>query len=299
MKSFLLRMYDSQYKKLLLFSVLVLFLCIGSVGYKFATTGELFHAGVSLKGGITLTAPISDAIDTSALESAIKSGYPKSDVVVRMITANNAPSSVIIEASDISQDDLIEAVSSFGIVLDEKTYSLESVGSSLGSQFMRQMFVALIFAFLAMAVVVFITFRSLLPSSFVVLAAFSDIVSTLAVVNLLDMRLGTAGIAAFLMLIGFSVDTDILLTTKVMKRKGEGGSIFERIVEALKTGVTMSVCALVAAVIGAIFTNSEVVRQIMIIVAIGTAFDLIYTWFQNAGILRLYLESKEKRHVKD
>lgn len=298
MKSLLVKAYDVHYKKLFIFSLLILFLSIGSVGYKFAMTGELFHAGVSLKGGITLTAPISEAVDVSALESSIKSSYPASDVVAREITTNNIPSSIIVEASDISQADLISAISDFGIPLNPDTYSIESVGSALGSQFLRQMLVALLLAFVAMAIVVLITFRSLIPSSFVVLAAFSDIVSTLAVVNLLDMRLGTAGIAAFLMLIGFSVDTDILLTTKVLKRKGEGGSIFERTVEALKTGVTMSSCALVAAVIGAIFTNSEVMRQIMIIVAIGTAFDLLYTWFQNAGILRLFLERKEKQNVK-
>jgi len=298
MKSLLIKAYDVHYKKLLVFSLLILLLSIGSVGYKFATTGELFHAGVSLKGGITLTAPISEVVDVSALESAIKSANPQSDVVAREITTNNQPSSIIVEASDISQDALLSSVSNFGIPLNPDTYSIESVGSALGSQFMSQMLVALLLAFVAMAIVVLITFRSFVPSSFVVLAAFSDIVSTLAVVNFLDMRLGTAGIAAFLMLIGFSVDTDILLTTKVLKRKGEGGSIFERTVEAMKTGVTMSTCALVAATIGAIFTNSEVMRQIMIIVAIGTAFDLLYTWFQNAGILRWYMERMEKQNVK-
>jgi len=294
MKSFLLRTYDTQYKKLLLFSLLVLFLCMGSLGYNYISTGELFNAGVSLKGGITLTVQISELVDVSSLESAIKAGHSGADVVVREVTTNNRASAIIIEASDISQDDLVKAVSDFGVQITDDNYSIESVGSSLGSQFFSQMIIAVLFAFVAMAVVVFITFRSIIPSSFVVLAAFSDIVSTLAVVDLMGMRIGTAGIAAFLMLIGFSVDTDILLTTKVMKRKSEGGNIFERTVEALKTGVTMSLSALIAATVGAIFTNSEVMRQIMIIVAIGTAFDLLYTWFQNAGILRLYLERKEK-----
>lgn len=296
MKSFLLNLYDKQYKGLLVLSLVILALSLGALGWKFASTGDLFHAGVSLKGGITLTAPISGDVDVASLESAVKSAYPRSDVVVREIISTSRQSSIIVEASDISQDELLDAVSKFGVSLDEKTYSVESVGSALGSQFFSQMMWALALAFVAMALVVFITFRSALPSLFVVLAAFSDIVSTLAVVNILDIRLGTAGIAAFLMLIGFSVDTDILLTTKVLKRKGEGGSVFERTLDALKTGVTMSVCALVAATIGAIFTNSEVIRQIMLIVAIGTAFDIVYTWFQNAGILRWYMERKS--HVK-
>jgi len=55
------------------------------------------------------------------------------------------------------------------------------------------------------------------PSSCVILAAVSDIISTIAVTNLLGLKMSTAGIAALLMLIGYSVDTDILLTTKVLK----------------------------------------------------------------------------------
>ena len=43
------------------------------------------------------------------------------------------------------------------------------------------------------------------PSIAVILAAFSDILITLAVVNLLGIKISTAGIAAFLMLIGYSI----------------------------------------------------------------------------------------------
>ena len=42
------------------------------------------------------------------------------------------------------------------------------------------------------------------------------------------------GIAAFLLLIGYSIDSDILLTTKVLKRRM--GTLFERVKSAMKTG---------------------------------------------------------------
>jgi len=147
-----------------------------------------------------------------------------------------------------------------------------------------------------MAIVVFLTFRSIVPSLFIILTAASDIVSTLAVVGIIGMKMSTAGIAALLMLIGYSVDTDILLTTKVLKRKAEGGTVFERTVGALRTGLTMTATALVAGCIGMYFTQSETIRDIMFITVIGLCFDLVYTWFQNAGILRWYLERKDGRN---
>ncbi|RME31589.1 hypothetical protein D6789_02210 [Candidatus Woesearchaeota archaeon] len=131
------------------------------------------------------------------------------------------------------------------------------------------------------------------PSAAVILAAMSDIIVTLAIVNLLGIRIGTAGIAAFLMLIGYSVDTDILLSVRVLKRTG--GGVFSRIVSAMKTGVTMSVTSISAALVGFLVSQSETIRQIMLIVLIGLIVDLIFTWLQNAGIIRLWAE---RRHLE-
>ena len=98
------------------------------------------------------------------------------------------------------------------------------------------------------------------------------------------------GIAAFLMLLGYSVDTDVLLTTKVLKRRKEGGTVSDRTVSAFKTGIIMTITSTTAAIIGLTFAESDIVKQIMLIITIGLIFDMIYTWMQNAGILRYYVE---------
>ena len=293
LKETLLRIYDTQYKKLMVFSFLLLFVCIASLSVSYARTGELFQKGVSLKGGITMTVPVDQQVDIHQLERALTSKFPNADIGVREITEAGVATALIIEASDVTNAELETALPELGVKLEQGKYSVESMGSSLGQRFFSQTIRALIYAFVFMAIVVFLTFRSIVPSSFVILAAVSDLISTLAVVNLLGIKLSTAGIAALLMLIGYSVDTDILLTTKVLKRKGEGGTIFQRTVGALRTGLTMTATALVASIIGMFFTQSDTIRQIMMITTIGLLFDVIYTWFQNAGILRWYLEKKE------
>ena len=77
-------------------------------------------------------------------------------------------------------------------------------------------------------------------------------------------------------------------------RKRKEGTIMSRIYSAMKTGLTMSFTTIFALIIGMIFTKSEVIRQIMLIVFIGLIIDLINTWVQNVGILRMYLEKKHK-----
>ena len=287
-KQFLVNAYDVHQKKLMVFSFLVLIACIVSLGVGYSRTGELFNKGVSLKGGITLTVPV-ESVDIHSLEGALSSKYPSADISVREITEGGRVAALIVEASDVSPEELKASLPELGVPLVEGEYSLESMGSSLGQRFFTQTIKAIIFAFIMVSIVVFLTFRAFVPSLFVVFSAASGIISTLAVVNLLGMKLSTAGIAALLMLIGYSVDTNILLTTKVLKRKSEGGTIVQRTVGAMRTGLTMTLCALASSLIGLAFIRSDVISQIMIIVTIGMFFDVIYTWFQNAWILRWYM----------
>mgnify|MGYP001373548909 CR=1 FL=1 len=288
--------YENQYKKLLIIPFALLLIAILLIGFKFATTGDFINRDVSLKGGVTITIPTTKQVDILQLENIISSKFPENDVSTKSISQFGAQIGVILEA-DIEErqvNTLIEGLSkALDIELETADYSVEIVGSSLGASFFKEVIVALLIAFLFMAVVVFLYFRTIVPSAAVILAALSDILITLSIVNLLGIRLSTAGIAAFLMLIGYSVDTDILLSTRVLKRKE--GTEMERIYGAFKTGITMSLTTLTAVTMALTFAQSGVIKQIMIILLIGLLVDLINTWIQNVGILRLYLERKARK----
>ncbi len=145
-----------------------------------------------------------------------------------------------------------------------------------------------------MGVVVFFYFKIPIPSLAVVLSAVCSAIGTWAVLVLFDVKLSTAGVAALLMIIGYSVDTDILLTARVMRRK-TGVSIFEATVGAFKTGMVMTLTAIATVSICYFLSSSLVLKQIMLILMIGLCFDIMNTWIQNAGILRWYLEKKGDR----
>ena len=140
------------------------------------------------------------------------------------------------------------------------------------------------------AVLVVIYIRDSIPAFGIMLCAFSDIFFSLAIFDLSGHKLSIAGVAAFLMLVGYSIDTDILLSVRVLKRRE--GTVFNRVVGALKTGVTMSVCALIAVFSAYFFTHSMVIKEIMFVLIAGLIGDIIFTWIQNAGLLRWYLERK-------
>lgn len=128
------------------------------------------------------------------------------------------------------------------------------------------------------------------PSGAVILAALSTILFTLAVIDLFGVRLSTAGVAAFLMLIGYSVDTDILLSTRVLKSRE--GTVAERIHDSFITGTTMQVTTMVAVALAFVLATSEVIQQIMLIIFVGMIGDFIFSWLQNAGIIYWYMQRK-------
>ncbi|MBT7706489.1 hypothetical protein HN747_03485, partial [archaeon] len=84
------------------------------------------------------------------------------------------------------------------------------LGFFLGNFFFKINVFAYSLGFLIIAgSLIYIYIKNSIPSFAVMLSAFADIVMTLAVVDLVGLKVSTAGIVAFLMLIGYSVDTDI------------------------------------------------------------------------------------------
>ena len=110
-------------------------------------------------------------------------------------------------------------------------------------------------------------------------------------INILGIKLSTASVAALLMLIGYSVDSNILLSVRTIKR--HEGTVAERISNALKTGMTMSGTTLAVMTVIYLITPSKILQQIAMVLIFGLIFDFINTWFMNSSILKIWLERKK------
>jgi preprotein translocase subunit SecF len=278
--------YDRYYKLMLIIPVIVTILCLAYIGLFYTQNGTIMFRDASLTGGTTITL-IGD-INPATLESELKPQFP--DVIIRKLTdiRTGKPVSVVVESS-ATPENLTSAIEkSLNYKLNEKNSSTEFTGSSLSQSFYEQLIIALIISFILMSFVVFILFRTFVPSMAIIFAAFSDIVIPLAIIDFFGIRISAAGIAAFLMLIGYSVDTDVLLTTRALKRKG--GTLNSRIYGAFKTGTLMTTTAIVA-VLPSFFLITALpdsFRQIFFILALGLFADIFNTWLTNASIIKWY-----------
>jgi preprotein translocase subunit SecF len=146
-----------------------------------------------------------------------------------------------------------------------------------------------------MSIVIFIAFKEFVPSGLVVSSAIFDIVCTVGVLNIIHHPVSVAGIGALLMLIGYSVDTDVLLTNRLIKEKDSHTTYWQKFFTAFKTGQLMLTTTFVACSGAYLLSNSVVIKEIALIIIIGLVIDSVSTWIQNAGMLFWWLESKGEK----
>lgn len=266
-----------NYKQL---TVIPIILFVLSSVYLF-TIKDRLNLDIDLKGGTQISLDSSEQLDTAKLQTLLS----KYDANVRSARSASSHTTVIEVSAEKSAPDIVSEITKAGYKFSG--YSVQTVGAALGASFFQQAQIAMTLAFVFMAATVFIIFRIPAPSFYVVLAAAADIIETLVTMQLFGIKLSLATFAGLLLLIGYSVDTDILLTARVLKSEGETK---QKIKNAMKTGLTMTVTAIAA--IGAllVFTPQSVLTQIASVLLIGLIFDVLNTWVTNAGLLRWYVE---------
>lgn len=269
-----------SYKPLIAIPIIITIIAVAI----FAING--LDRGVELEGGTLADLQLQQPVSQSQLADTIKNGLGINEVDVISISSTQA---AVQMGGDVQYENLANVLNGTGTI-----ESFRSVDPVLSDEALTQVYWALLFAFIFMAVTIFIIFRNFVPSMAVILAAFLDIVISLGGMSLFGIPLSLGSVGALLLLIGYSVDTDVLLTTRVLKRRE--GTITERAVDAMKTGVTMAVTSISAMitlylVVVLLIPAAEVLSNIAAVLIIGLTADIFVTWLMNLGILRWYMES--------
>lgn len=284
-------LYEKHYKKLIIVSYSILLISIIIIGIHYARTGEFFQRDISLKGGVSATI-YNENININDVKELLSNNFK--DYSARELTDFNTNKNigVIIEVADIQEKDLRNILKTkYDIDFENKEeYDPGLAASSFGETFYRGLLIALLFSFILMSIVIFFSFKTFIPSLAVISAALTDILAALAVIDILGIKLSAAGIVSFLLIIGYSIDTDILLTTRMLKR--HDAPLIERIKSSMKTGLTMTFAAIAALVTGYFVALPQELKQMFLIISIALIFDIITTYAGNAGILIHYCKKK-------
>ena len=266
-------------RQLIAIPLVVLAVALGVLAVTYAMTGSPVVLGNDFTGGSELkvqsSEPISEQQATDIFGGSVVSVQQVSGQDQYIITFDNTA-----EVSELTT----QAEQTEGLTV------LQSGSTSpvFGGQNQRLALIGVGIAFLGMSALAFALFRTFVPSIAIVISAFSDIVIPVAIMNLVGIKLSLGTVAALLMLIGYSVDSDILLNNHVLRRSG---GFYESTYRAMRTGVTMtitSIAAMTVMAIAATLFGIELMASIGIVLVLGLTADLMNTYMLNVTLLRWY-----------
>ena len=278
-------------KEIIAIPLAVFVIALIILSFTFATTGAPVELGMEFQGGTQIT------IETDETSQALEERYSEYPINSVRITGDRA----ILQFGPMDREtyerlegEIRQAYTSIDIKL---------IGAVYGQDLQVQALQALIISFIGMAIIVFLIFKTSVPSLVVILSATSDIAIALAFMNIAGIELTLGTVAALLMIIGYSVDSDILLNTRILKRRG---STDEKVSRAMETGLTMTTTTLAALVVMYLvstyphvvvssLTPISLLSEISIVLIFGLVADIMNTWMLNTGILRWYVDKPGRR----
>ena len=254
----------------------VLLAALVVIGGFWAVTGAPVEPGIAFTGGTEMRVTPTGDQAREDLQNAFETP-PES---IQSVPSDD--SFIVTFGNDVAATAVEDQAQQAGFEVG----AVDDVSGSFGQSAQIQAIGGVIVAFGGMSVLVFAMFRSFVPSIAVVLSAFSDIVVPVALMNLFGIELTLGSVAALLMLIGYSVDSDILLNNHVIRRSG---GFYESAYSAMQTGITMtltSIAAMTAMTIVAALFGIELLSSIGLILVFGLVTDLMNTYLLNMSLLR-------------
>jgi preprotein translocase subunit SecF len=280
-------------KQMMIIPIAIVVLALIVLGANYLSTGSPVKLGVEFTGGTLVTVPATESEEAVASKFA---SYP-------LVEVRNIGSRYMIQFAPMSEKDYgsLSRLVNSEYQDAEIRYTGPIYSQALQSE--AEKYIPLSFIF--MAVVVFIVFRQPFVSAIVVLCALADILIAAACMDITNTQLSLGTVAALLMLIGYSVDTDILLSMRVLKRKG---AVEDKIIGAMGTGLMMT-STTIAAVLSLFivsnmlylvvpsFSRMAIIADISTVLMFGLIADIFNTWITNAQALRWYM-NRPKKNVR-
>lgn len=273
---------DYTNRQLILVPLVVLVIALAIIGGTWAVTGAPAHLGIEFTGGVEMT------IETDDSPEEIAAAFDREPEEIQGVGGHD-DRYILTFRVDVEGDarigaDLEDQAEAAGY----EVRSLDERSAAFGADTQQEALIGVGLAFLGMSVLVALIFRTFVPSVAIVASAFSDIMIPIALMNLLGIELSLGTVAALLMLIGYSVDSDILLNNQILRRRGD---FYESTQRAMRTGVTMTTTSIVAMIVMtavAWFFQIPLLPAVGIVLVFGLCADLMNTYLLNVSLLRYY-----------
>lgn len=286
--------YNTNYKKVVIIPIILILFFSSILVWNKIKTGEFVEKDISLKGGTTITVNTEKSVAISDLERSVSAEFDIDDIAIRELSDPLSRKTIGYEiqlGTEVERSVLLSGLESIlNIELDDQNTSIGYQGSSLAKTFFRDITWILLISFILVSIVSLYYFKNVVSSCVIILSVVGDIICVLGLMNILGIKFSIATIGALLMIIGYSTDSNILMTTNIVKRTET--SVENRIKRTIKTEFTMDAAAYTTYSVMFFLSNIAIIQHIALVLILGIFFDEIFTSGMNNTLQRMRIEKK-------
>ena len=265
--------------KFLVLAVLVIAIGIGSMVMHSSKGERALNYSLDFIGGTATTVEFPEDYSLEQLDAKVKPVVEKitgdSNVLMQKVVSSNQ---VIIKTRTLSQDERVSMADALEENFDVKDGNIttESISAAIGKEIRNNAIMAVAIAVALMLLYIFIRFRDIRFALSAILALLHDVLITLMVYAILRISVGSAFIAVMLTILGYSINSTIVIFDRVRElRKVRGEGNLENLVD---TSVNMTLTR-------SIFTNLTTFISILGLYVVGVSTIKEFTLPMMCGIV--------------
>ncbi len=265
-------------KRLIYLPILLFIFACGIYLYNYLTIGSFFPKDFTLEGGLKITTSYNSNLEKEFYNTFINkygNNLKMEKLNNNLVITITGKSYDLKEIKDFFKDKNIE-------------YNLEEISPLLGKDFLKNLFKTILFSFIFVIIIMKLVYKEWNLALSAGRALFFNIFITLAI-STLFIPLSITTLPAYLMILGYGIDTNIALINNMLKEKKL--EKIKRYQLAFNTGLTMDLTTLIVLFVGILLANNLVFKNIFFVLMIGLLVDIIDTWILNG-----YLVDKIVKH---
>jgi len=284
----ILSFIENNYKKFLLLSISLFAIFVGIILFNYFKYGYIINKSITISGGyVTL----------------INNNYNLTNTEIQnILNQMNMTDYVLYSTSNIiyiaSRDQingtlLISLLDQYyNISIQPSDISIQQYSSLVGELIFNQFLFFVILAMILAAFVIFIAFRVSNTTLNIISTILFDVIGLLAILSITKYPIGANGFIAMLMILGFAIDNNVVLSTNMIKEKDK--PFIERVKMSFRVGMLMEIIALYTLLLLYFIVPDPSVKEFAFVLSTATILDLTYYLIGNIPLYK-YFEAKKEQ----
>ncbi|MFP3317270.1 MAG: hypothetical protein RXN79_02590 [Candidatus Nanopusillus sp.] len=284
----ILSFIENNYKKFLMISMVIFVIFVGTILFNYFKYGYIINKSITISGGYVTLINNNYHITNTEIQNTLN------QMNITDYVLYNTPNIIYIESGkQINETLLINLLNQdYNISLLSTDISIQHYSSLVGNLIFNQFLFFVILAMVLTAFVIFIAFRASKITLNIISTILFDIVGLLAILSITKYPIGANGFIGMLMILGFAIDNNVVLSTNIVKEKEK--PFIERVRMSFRVGMLMEIIALYTLLLLYFIVPEPSVDEFAFVLSVAIILDLLYYLIGNIPLYK-YFEAKKEQ----